>query len=191
MEYKASKKANNTDHAIPLCDRRIPSWIATAYLHSSDQKHATRYKENFYTPPPPRAAGKTHCASIPPVSQSVPLMAHCQGHILNPAIATPTRSGWIVPGLSRNSPGTSASYVNCAKIELVAISRDRLSLTSYWPQSRLLTLTSSSILTSVCADSLLVATVTAIRCLSAESSILTSTSQAEGRSAGGTLGLIR
>ena len=34
MEYKASKKANNTDHAIPLCDRRIPSWIATAYLHT-------------------------------------------------------------------------------------------------------------------------------------------------------------
>lgn len=38
MEYKASKKANDTDHAIPLCDKRIPSWIATAYLHSSDQK---------------------------------------------------------------------------------------------------------------------------------------------------------
>jgi hypothetical protein len=92
MEYKASKKANDTDHAIPLCDRRIPSWIATAYLHS-DQKHATKYENKFYTPPLPKAAGKIHCASIPLVSQSVPLMAHYPGHILNPAIATPTKSG--------------------------------------------------------------------------------------------------
>jgi len=31
MEYKAIKKANEPNYAIPLCDRRTPSWIATAY----------------------------------------------------------------------------------------------------------------------------------------------------------------
>ena len=187
MEYKASKKANDTDHAIPLCDRWIPSWIATAYLHSWDQETREIKKITFTHLLYPGQLEKFTALQFL-LSQSVSLMVHFPGHILNPAIATPTRSGWIVPGLSRNSPGTSAWCVNCAKIELVGID---CRLTSYWSRSRLLTLTSSSILTSVCADSLLVATVTAIRCLSAKSSVRTSPSQVEGRSASGTLGLIR
>ena len=169
MEYKASKKANDTDHAIPLCDRRIPL-LDRHGLFTLMKSGNTRDKKITFTHLLYPGQLEKFTALQFLLSQSVPLMVHFPGHILNPAIATPTRSGWIVPGLSRNSPGTSAWCVNCAKIELVGID---CRLTSYWPQSRL---TSSSILTSVCADSLLVATVTAIWCLSAKSSVRTSTS---------------